>query len=130
MKKITAWTLSLVLLLAGSSAWALGKENYLPMPQALAPNEIAELGQKPSLEFRWSSEGDRSKIRHYDFRLYKGSNAVEAALILHEEVPSGRTSFEIPANQFEAGQTYTWSIKQVGRNAKSRVNYTVFTVRK
>lgn len=126
MKKVFVWTL--LALVIPCSAMASGKEDYLPMPQALAPSEKVDLSQKTELEFRWSSEGDRSKIRHYDFRLYKGSNPVESGLILAEKIPSGQTSFKVPASQFSTGQTYTWSIRQVGRNAKSRVNYVVFTV--
>jgi hypothetical protein len=98
-----------------------------PGPTLVAPGDAQDLTGKQSLEFRWSPEGDRSSFDHYDFRLYKGHQTVDPGLILTKEVPSAVTSIQVETSLFEAGQTYAWSVRQIGRT-KSRSSYTVFKV--
>ncbi len=101
--------------------------DMLPAPRLLAPGDDVNLKGLENLEFRWSPEGDRSSYEYFDFRLYKGPQTYEAGLILNEKVPAGQTHFNVPATQFEVGQTYAWSVKPIGRK-KGRVNFEVFKV--
>lgn len=98
-----------------------------PGPTLVAPGDDQNLSGKQNLEFRWSPEGDRAGFDHYDFRLYKGHQTVESGLILKKEVPSGVNSTQVETSLFEAGQSYAWSVRQIGRT-KSRSSYTVFKV--
>ncbi len=96
----------------------------LPAPRLLEPSDRAKLG-KDGILFRWTNEGgDRN---FYDFRLYKGTRTVESGLILKEQLPRGHAWIKVPAEKFESGGTYSWSVKQVG-SRKSRSNYSVFTI--
>lgn len=128
--KIFAAALLLISFVLTPSVYAGGRRgDSLPAPKLLAPGDNVDLGGLEALEFRWSPEGDRSSYRHFDFRLYKGHQTVEAGLLLHEEIPAGQTHFAVSRDQFEAGQTYAWSVKPVGAK-KGRVNYEVFKVLK
>ena len=113
-----------------ASARISRKANELPAPMLHAPGDEADLTGKETLEFRWSPEGDRSGFSYYDFRLYRGNQDYEPGLILKEQVPAGQTSFSIPTSQFEAGQTYTWSVRQAGGSKKGAKAYSVFKVAK
>ena len=96
----------------------------LPAPRLVEPSDRAKL-DKDGVLFRWTNEGgDRN---FYDFRLYKGPQTVESSLILKEQLPRGHAWIKVPAEKFESGGTYSWSVKQVG-SRKSRSNYWVFTI--
>lgn len=98
-----------------------------PGPMLNSPTDNTDVTGRDQLEFRWSPEGDRSSFDHYDFRLYKGPQTVEAGLILQKNVPSGETSFLVDTSYFKNGETYAWSVKQVG-SRKSRTSFSVFKV--
>ncbi len=101
------------------------KMGVLPAPTLLAPSDNADITGKETLEFRWTPEGDRSNLRYYDFRLYQGHQTVESGLLLKKEIPAGQTSVQIETSLFHDGQTYAWSLREVGQR-KSRSNYSVF----
>lgn len=117
------------LLSAFSPAEAGGRKGDPTPPRLISPTDQADLKPGQDLEFRWSSEGDRSGFRYYDFRLYKGAKTIESGLLLKEEVPGGKTSFSVPSDTFQNGETYSWSVRLVG-SKKSRSVYSVFKVNK
>lgn len=112
----------------GAPAYAGGRERLgdLPAPTLKSPNEEATVGPK-GLEFRWSPEGDRSATRHFDFRLYKGSQTYEKAQILSERLDAGVNRFVVKPELFEVGGTYSWSVRAVG-SKKGRSSYSIFKV--
>ena len=99
----------------------------VPGPMLVSPDDDTDVSGKTSLEFRWSPEGDRSSFDHYDFRLYKGHETVEAGLILQKDISSGQTTVPVETGLFEDGKTYAWSVRQVG-SRKSRSSYSVFKI--
>lgn len=124
------WVFLLILIasLAAAPAYAGGRIQP-PPPRLFEPVENADLRGKNELLFRWGNEGDRSKISDYQFKLYKGTQTVEAGLIKAETIPSSKDRLTLPANLFEDGQTYTWQIRGTG-SAKTRPAYTNFKVQK
>jgi hypothetical protein len=90
------------------------------------PGDNTDISGKKEVEFRWSPEGDRASFDYYDFRLYKGSQTYESGLILKKQVPEGQTHTFVDAATFENGQTYAWSIRQVGGSKKGRSSHAVF----
>jgi len=119
MKKITL--IMAILLLAGPvfARGMMDKEeiqsDYVPPPVLLSPAaEQVDLAGKDTLEFKWSPhEGIRGIREYYDFRLYKGYNTVESALILKERLPGDTYQYNLASDKFEEGQTYTWTLRQV-----------------
>lgn len=119
-----------LLLLTASSAWAGRNERQpgaLPAVMLTAPGDNAEVRPGQPLEFRWSSEGGSRE--YYDFRLYKGHETVERGLILKERVPRDQPFYRASPDLFEDGETYAWSVRQVGIH-KSALTYSVFKARK
>lgn len=98
-----------------------------PGPSLVAPGDNEDVTGKDTLEFRWGPEGDSSSFDHYDFRLYKGHELVEAGLLLQKDIPMGQNSIMVETSLFKHGKTYTWSVRLVG-SSKSRVSYSVFRV--
>lgn len=119
-----------VLFLAGALALdadaSLYRNKRVAGPILLTPGDNADLSGLKQVEFRWSPEGDRAAFDHYDFRLYKGSQTYESGLILKREIPAGETHTFVDAATFENGQTYAWSVRQVGGTKKGRSSHTVF----
>ena len=101
-----------------------------PGPMLKTPGDNADLSGLKEIEFRWSPEGDRAGFEYYDFRLYKGSQTYESGLILKREVPAGQTSTFVDTATFENGQTYAWSVRQVGGAKKGRSSFAVFKAHK
>lgn len=110
-------------------AHAGGRRGQQPPPRLFEPAERADLRGKNELLFRWGSEGGGSEISEYQFKLYKGTQTIEAGLIKAETLPAGRDRISLPADLFENGQTYTWQIRGTG-SAKTRPAYTNFKVEK
>jgi hypothetical protein len=124
--------LMILLLIAGAvaiPAYAGGRRGQQSPPRLFEPSEHADLRGKAELLFRWGSEGGSSQISDYQFKLYKGTQTVEAGLIKAETVPSRLDRLSLPADLFENGQTYTWQIRGTGA-AKTRPAYTNFKVEK
>jgi len=89
--------------------------DFVPSPVLLSPaTDEVDLTGKDTLEFKWSpQEGIRGIREYYDFRLYKGYNTVESALILKERLPGDTYQYNLTSDKFEEGQTYTWTLRQV-----------------
>jgi hypothetical protein len=98
-------------------------------PRLMEPSEEADLTQNEELLFRWQGDADRSLIREYQFKLYKGTETVEAGLIRAVTVPAGKDRLGLPAGLFENGQTYAWQLRGSG-SAKTRTAYSIFRVKK
>lgn len=94
-------------------------------PTLVEPADEPDLTGRATVRFRWSPEGDRSSFDHYDFRLYRGHQTVEKGLLLQRNVPSGEVSTEVDSALFANGETYAWSVRQVG-GRKSRSSFAVF----
>ncbi len=90
-----------------------GNFGSVPGPTLLFPvtDDIA-LNGKGHLEFKWS-RGNFVDTDHFEFRLYKGYNAIGSTLILKENIPTDTYPIRVPASQFEVNQVYTWSLVQV-----------------
>lgn len=129
MKKITWWFVVLCLL-SVSPAFAGGRKlgEMFAAPRLVLPSDETDLSGKKELEFRWGPESG-ANFDHYDFRLYKGTETYEKGLILKKQVPRNTNSIALDASQFEAGQTYAWSLRYVG-NSKSRSAYAIFFIKK
>ena len=128
--------LSLLLLLTSSSVYPfeigkgiVGALNNLPEPRLIFPiTETVVLTGKTDLEFKWGGEYAVT-VDHYDFRLYKGYNTVEANLLLKEQISSQLNTIKINIDKFEDGQVYTWALKQVSLGGeKSDASFDSFKV--
>jgi hypothetical protein len=89
--------------------------SYIPPPELLYPigGEVALTGQA-FLGFKWSPhEGVSGSRDYYDFRLYKGYNMNEGALLLKVRVPGDIYQYNVNSDRFQDGQVYTWALKQV-----------------
>jgi hypothetical protein len=95
-------------------------------PILVEPGDNADLTGRSTVRFRWSPEGGPGSYDHADFRLYKGHQTVEKGLILQKNVPSGDNFIEVDGALFTDGETYAWSVKQVGGRTKSRSAFAVF----
>lgn len=108
-----------------------GPVDYAPMVRQISPvGETVDLTGKDGILFRWSwMEGDRMQRQYYDFRIYRGYDALESTLIYKDEVARDADRIYVKADIFKDGQTYTWSIRQRYYGmAKSRRNYASFRV--
>jgi hypothetical protein len=112
------------------SGYNIGYYNWLPAPTLIYPiNDEVDLRSKDSLEFKWRN--DFMGIRSFIFKLYKGYNMYEAALIYKENVSADNSSLQIKADLFEDGQVYTWSLVQVAlAGQKSDKSFNSFKVEK
>jgi len=114
-----------------SSAWIGGRGNYdfVDGPRLLSPvTEDIDLTGKTLLEFKWM-QTNLFRTDHYEFKLYKGYDTVESTLILKQSVSLDDYPIQLPAAQFEVGQVYTWSLRQVFLDAvKSDRSYGSFTI--
>lgn len=128
--RLKSLLLALILCLSFTPlAEAGGRRGIQPPPRQFEPTDQADLTGKSELLFRWGSEGDRSLIQEYQFKLYKGSQTVESGLIHSVTVPARQDRLTLPAEMFESGGTYAWQLRGSG-SAKTRPAYTVFTVKK
>jgi len=84
-----------------------------PGPCLIYPaTEDITLKGKDFLEFRWERAGG-VKLDHYEFKLYKGYEAIASNLIFKKNFSREAYPINIPARLFENNQTYTWSLRQV-----------------
>ena len=128
MKRISA-LLVVLCLLSSPAAFAGGRKlGEMPAPRLMLPSDETDLAGKKELEFRWGPDSG-ANFDHYDFRLYKGTETYEKGLILKKEVPKDVHSVSLDVSQFEAGQTYAWSLRYVG-NSKSRSSSVIFFIKK
>ena len=121
-----------------ASVWArslsiqsdIGESDFVPPPRLISPStDVVDLRGMSSLEFRWSPhEGDPTQREYYDFRLYKGYQALGGALIYKVRVPRNVWSILITADLFENGAAYTCSLRQVYRGLKSRRTFQSFKI--
>lgn len=118
---------ALLVAVPASAGTVRRKVNEMPAPMLVTPGDIVDLTGKDALEFRWSPEGDRSQMTHYDFRLYKGTQTYEPGLMLKENVPAGQTALFLKKDLFEINQPYSWSVKQVGTR-KGATRTSIFKV--
>ena len=106
--------------------------NFVPTPRLIAPmphDEVLDLSGKESATFEWSMEGDVTQREYYDFRIYKGLDAVASALVYKQRLASYKIS--VKSDLFQNGQRYTWAVRQVYKNgAKSRRDFSSFLVKK
>ncbi|MDD5495672.1 MAG: hypothetical protein PHP46_01065 [Candidatus Omnitrophica bacterium] len=104
---------------------------YIPEPRLIQPTtELVDLSGKSQLKFEWSPhEGDRSKRKYYDFRLYQGEQMLEAGLVFKKRVDPDTAVISLDAGLFKDGQAYTWSLRQVyDTQGKSRRSFYTFQV--
>lgn len=92
-----------------------GPAGYVPQPKLLSPvSEEIDLTGKNTLSFEWGRHGGSAAQRwYYDFRLYKGRQAIADNLICKERVAPNIYKIEIPKDSFEEGGVYTWTLRQV-----------------
>lgn len=129
MRKLFILFTLLMLCIFSSFAYAGGRRGQPPPPRQFEPSELADLRGKNELLFRWGFEGDRSTISEYQFKLYKGTQTIEAGLIKAETIPANQDRVLLSADLFKNGQTYTWQLRGTGTQ-KTRPAYTIFKVEK
>lgn len=118
-----------LILLIPATAFAGGRKgDAMPTPDLMTPGDDLVIAGKPEVEFRWSGQGDSTKLQYYDFRLYKGPKGYEPDTIFKQEVPRDRTSVLVKSDLFTVGQTYSWSVRQIGNSSKGRKANSVFKV--
>lgn len=72
-----------------------------------------------------------AKGGYFDLRIFKGTNMYESNMIFKQQVDPQQNSIEVDAKLFEAGQTYSWEIRQVKYDLrKSNWVYETFSVTK
>ena len=130
MKRLSTLILLAALFSTSAFAGSQVRRTGLDVPNLKAPTEKAVIHGSAPLEFRWDAKGDQTNLEYYDFRLYKGHKTLDSGLFFKEKVSRAQSSIQIPADKFEDGQTYTWSVKQIGTHGNSRSAYIVFTVSK
>jgi len=98
-------------------------------PTLLFPGtESIDLKSQAFVEFRWERT-DRVSTDHYEFRLYKGYQAVADTLLMKKQISTDDYPFKLEASTFEVGQVYTWSLTQVYTDGrKSDKSYTTFKI--
>ena len=120
-KRLKLLMVTVFILTSASMAFARGNDNiarrglfsYLAPPRLIYPIlDTVDLGGKDFLEFQWGNN-DIVGIDHYDFRLYKAYNTYAANLILKQQLSADSGSIKVEAKTFEAGQVYTWVLKQI-----------------
>lgn len=104
-------------------------ENFYPPVELQYPvTQDIDLTGKTSLQFRWRRT-DQAQTDHYEFKLYKGYERSESTLILKQDITGDEYPFELPAANFEVGQVYTWSLRQVYLdNVKGDRSYSPFKI--
>lgn len=105
--------------------------DYVPPPVLLNPigGEV-DLRGRDALEFKWSPHEGLTGIReYYDFRLYKGHNTIEEALIMKKRLAGDAYQFNVNSDRFEDGRVYTWFLRQVySGSRKSHARFISFKV--
>ena len=116
-----------------SNSYMLGRDVFsenIPQPILKEPvTDKVDLSGKSELIFKWSPhEGDISRRKYYDFRLYDGYQMIESNLILQNNIPPNQHEFAVSADTFKLNQVYTWSLRQTYRSGKSQRSTSSFTV--
>lgn len=90
------------------------QNDEVPQVRLISPiSENVDVTGKDTLEFKWSPhEGVSGYREYYDFRLYKGYNMVETALVIKIRLSGDAYQFNVNADKFEKGRAYTWSVIQ------------------
>ena len=127
MKRILSFFLILSLVSAFPVFAGGRRGNTSAAPRLFEPSDDTDLTGKNELIFRWGSEGDRSVITDYQFKLYKGAQTVESGLIKAETVPARINHLSLPADLFKNGETYAWQLRGTG-SGKTRPAYAVFKI--
>jgi hypothetical protein len=110
-----------------------GRRDYVPQPRLRSPvGELVSLKGQTELTFEWSPHETLrlgAARKYYDFRLYRGYNMVEAALVIKKRVPGNKHSISLNSELFKNRETYTWSIRQVYQAVgKSQRSFSSFKV--
>lgn len=108
----------------------IGESDYIAPPRLIKPStDVVDLSGKECLEFSWSPhEGNPIKRDHYDFRLYKGSQAYGQYLIYKVMLPPRQWSICVGAGMFEDGGVYTCALRQAYSGVKSKRTFQTFKV--
>ncbi len=92
--------------------------NDYTAPELYSPvTSNIDLSTESNLKFKWR-QVYLAKTDHYEFRLYKGYETIASTLILKQNIPADEYPFELPADNFEINQVYTWTLKQVYINGQ------------
>jgi len=131
-KKILLFTAFFITAATLAWAWMGGRGDYTPEVRYISPKDefVVDLKGEKSLTFEWQPTpipgGNRLA---YKFELFKEFGYERIV----KEVLSPRVfSFEVPADVFEPGATYTWQVKQRDEWTRfwSRNHRWSFTVKK
>ncbi len=112
--------LFLVLLADHHLCYARGGRDFvsMPGPTLLYPaTENIDLKSGPFLEFRWERV-NTVWADHYDFKLYKGYQTMQANLLVKKQLSTDDYPFKLDAANLEVNQVYTWSLTQVYSDGK------------
>ena len=103
-----------------------------PQPVLIKPSGTVDLSGKDSIEFSWSPhEGDITRRKEYDFRVYKGGTLVDYNLVFKKSVTPRESSVSVDAKLFETGGLYTWTLRQIyDDSTKSPRAYMAITIKR
>ncbi|MDD5504823.1 MAG: hypothetical protein PHV77_05925 [Candidatus Omnitrophica bacterium] len=134
-KNTIALLLAFIFILTASPSYAYvfnrdGFTDNIPQPVLLEPViDRVDISGKKELVFRWSPhQGDISRRKFYDFRLYQGYKLTEDGLLLQKNVAPNEHQLAVDSSVFKPGQVYTWSLRQKYRSGKSRRSSSSFTI--
>lgn len=103
----------------------------IPRVRIIEPrSDIVDLSGKKEFTFKWSPhEGRRYGRKYYDFRIYRGDQALGPNLIYKDKAAPDSIELLLDPGMFKDGQVYTWTIRQVYRSrGKSSRTYNTFEV--
>ena len=105
-----------------------GSVRGVPTPTVIEPDPVngeVNLAGKEWLRFEWTPEGDSTRRRYYDFRVYKGLEMNDASMIFKDKITTFRV--ELTTDLFQDGQVYMWTVRQVyDGHGKSLKNWSSF----
>jgi hypothetical protein len=90
-----------------------GFNQSLPAPELFYPiTDDIDLKGEAYLEFKWRRTAF-TYTRSYEFRLYKGYQAIASNLILKRALTINEYPFKVESLIFDPGQVYTWVLFQI-----------------
>lgn len=83
-------------------------------PVLLEPlQEIVDLSGKDELTFKWKPVKEYFNIDYYEFHIYQGYQMTSQRDVFDKHVSSMDKEVSVPAQIFEDGEVYSWSVTQV-----------------
>ena len=129
--KVAAGIIIFMVIASVASAFAGRQDSYYdrPMIDLFYPvTDNIDLTGKAILQFKWR-QIHLPETDHFELKIYKGYDMIAANLIVKQDIPVDEYPFELPAEKFQVGEVYTWSLRQVYFDgSKSERSYSPFKI--